>query len=251
MSSSRKRTGGSPRKKAKVWTNDEVKALREGINNIEKEDGQYQWSVIKEAMGDRLADRSTIDMKDKWRNLNRPPKVEGPGSATAPAHKTTIHTILPRHVTRSATAAFQSATSNQMDTSPASHNLTLTGKGPDVNGSRLGLPVLREQSSSPMPADDADPCEQVPGASQTNLIDHQERPINENAASRVTWKGDVSSSPDPTTKVSVDKRKPSGDNNLQHTKKPRTTCVGPDGKHMSRAAFKRHKVSVVCGRECV
>ncbi|KAJ0237046.1 SANT/Myb domain-containing protein [Hirschfeldia incana] len=53
-----------PRKKKKFWTPEEVEALRQGI----KEHGK-SWKYIKNSNPVVFADRTGVDLKDKWRNM--------------------------------------------------------------------------------------------------------------------------------------------------------------------------------------
>ncbi|CAL9215148.1 unnamed protein product [Arabidopsis halleri] len=53
-----------PRRPMKFWTPEEVAALREGVKEYGK-----SWKDIKNSNPVVLADRSEVDLKDKWRNL--------------------------------------------------------------------------------------------------------------------------------------------------------------------------------------
>ncbi|KAL1218419.1 Telomere repeat-binding factor 2 [Cardamine amara subsp. amara] len=53
-----------PRRPMKFWTPEEVNALKEGVKEYGK-----SWKDIKNSNSVVLADRSEVDLKDKWRNL--------------------------------------------------------------------------------------------------------------------------------------------------------------------------------------
>ncbi|XP_010497332.2 PREDICTED: uncharacterized protein LOC104774417, partial [Camelina sativa] len=53
-----------PRRPMKFWTPEEVAALREGVKEFGK-----SWKDVKNSNPVVLADRSEVDLKDKWRNL--------------------------------------------------------------------------------------------------------------------------------------------------------------------------------------
>ncbi|EOA36593.1 hypothetical protein CARUB_v10011791mg [Capsella rubella] len=53
-----------PRRLMKFWTPEEVEALREGVKEYGK-----SWKDIKNSNPVVLADRTEVDLKDKWRNL--------------------------------------------------------------------------------------------------------------------------------------------------------------------------------------
>jgi len=53
-----------PRRPMKFWTSEEVAALREGVKEYGK-----SWKDIKNSYPVVFADRSEVDLKDKWRNL--------------------------------------------------------------------------------------------------------------------------------------------------------------------------------------
>ncbi|KAG2272901.1 hypothetical protein Bca52824_067456 [Brassica carinata] len=55
-----------PRRPTKFWTIEEVDALREGV----KEHGK-SWKYIKDANPVVFAERTEVDLKDKWRNMVR------------------------------------------------------------------------------------------------------------------------------------------------------------------------------------
>jgi hypothetical protein len=63
----RKKLGFSDgtRKRAQPWLDEEVDALRAGV---EKE-GEGKWATILKANPEVFLDRSAVDLKDKWRNL--------------------------------------------------------------------------------------------------------------------------------------------------------------------------------------
>ena len=73
----RKKLGFSDgtRKRAQPWLDEEVAALRAGV---EKE-GEGKWAAVLKANPEVFLDRSAVDLKDKWRNLK--------GRATRPARK--------------------------------------------------------------------------------------------------------------------------------------------------------------------
>ena len=73
----RKKLGFSDgtRKRAQPWLDEEVDALRAGV---EKE-GEGKWATILKAAPEVFLDRSAVDLKDKWRNLK--------GRATRTARK--------------------------------------------------------------------------------------------------------------------------------------------------------------------
>ena len=73
----RKKLGFSDgtRKRAQPWLDEEVAALRAGV---EKE-GEGKWAAVLKAHPDVFLDRTAVDLKDKWRNLK--------GRATRPARK--------------------------------------------------------------------------------------------------------------------------------------------------------------------
>ncbi|XP_010535404.1 PREDICTED: uncharacterized protein LOC104810722 [Tarenaya hassleriana] len=52
------------RRLRKGWTPEEVQTLREGVKEYGK-----SWKAIKEAYPELLANRTPVDLKDKWRNL--------------------------------------------------------------------------------------------------------------------------------------------------------------------------------------
>ncbi|VVA96217.1 unnamed protein product [Arabis nemorensis] len=54
------------RRPVKFWTNEEVEVLREGV----KQHGK-SWKFIKDSNPVVLADRTEVDLKDKWRNLTK------------------------------------------------------------------------------------------------------------------------------------------------------------------------------------
>lgn len=58
---------GKRLKERRVWKDTEICALKEGVDAH----GLGKWKSIKEdrTFGDRLAARSTVDLKDKYRNL--------------------------------------------------------------------------------------------------------------------------------------------------------------------------------------
>ena len=71
----RKKLGFSDgtRKRAQPWLDEEVAALRAGV---EKE-GEGKWAAVLKAHPEVFLDRTAVDLKDKWRNLK--------GRATRPA----------------------------------------------------------------------------------------------------------------------------------------------------------------------
>ncbi|KAF8107675.1 hypothetical protein N665_0118s0042 [Sinapis alba] len=62
----KKKANPSTRRQKKFWTPEEEAALREGV----KENGK-SWKYIKNANPTLFADRTEVDLKDKWRNLVR------------------------------------------------------------------------------------------------------------------------------------------------------------------------------------
>ncbi|KAE8783721.1 telomeric repeat-binding factor 2-like [Hordeum vulgare] len=58
---------GVPHKTRKKWTEMQEKTLIEGVENY----GKGNWKEIKIAYPDVFQDRSTVDMKDKFRNMGR------------------------------------------------------------------------------------------------------------------------------------------------------------------------------------
>jgi hypothetical protein len=73
----RKKLGFSDgtRKRAQPWLDEEVAALRAGV---EKE-GEGKWAAVLKANPEVFLDRTAVDLKDKWRNLK--------GRATRTARK--------------------------------------------------------------------------------------------------------------------------------------------------------------------
>lgn len=67
-----KRNSGQPKQK---WTHEEEQALRIGVKSY----GVGKWRLIQkdDACGPVLANRSNVDLKDKWRNLNMEAKEQG------------------------------------------------------------------------------------------------------------------------------------------------------------------------------
>ncbi|ONK65540.1 uncharacterized protein A4U43_C07F38150 [Asparagus officinalis] len=57
----------SGRRKKKWWTEEEEHTLRKGV----KKYGVGKWALIKESYPDILEERSSGDLKDKWRNITR------------------------------------------------------------------------------------------------------------------------------------------------------------------------------------
>ncbi|KAL3132057.1 hypothetical protein ABBQ32_008673 [Trebouxia sp. C0010 RCD-2024] len=66
-----KRNSGQPKQK---WTLEEEQALRLGVKSY----GVGKWRLIQkdDACGPVLANRSNVDLKDKWRNLNMEAREE-------------------------------------------------------------------------------------------------------------------------------------------------------------------------------
>ncbi|CAN7003009.1 hypothetical protein IGI04_020999 [Brassica rapa subsp. trilocularis] len=62
----KKRANPAPRRIKKFWTPEEVAVLREGVKEYGK-----SWKEIKNANPEVLAERTEVDLKDKWRNLLR------------------------------------------------------------------------------------------------------------------------------------------------------------------------------------
>lgn len=60
-----KRNSGQPKQK---WTEEEEQALKDGVERH----GVGKWRMIQKdtSCGPILANRSNVDLKDKWRNLN-------------------------------------------------------------------------------------------------------------------------------------------------------------------------------------
>eukprot|EP00898_Chlorokybus_atmophyticus_P000610 jgi/Chlat1/154/Chrsp1S00229 len=76
---------GAPKSK---WTAEEESALRQGVAKY----GPGKWRAIQKdpKFGPALAERSNVDLKDKWRNMNvaagieGTPKLKGPGKIKKP-----------------------------------------------------------------------------------------------------------------------------------------------------------------------
>ncbi|XP_076893398.1 uncharacterized protein LOC143545373 [Bidens hawaiensis] len=58
-------TGGNPRKLHRVWTVTEVKKLIDGVSLF----GVGKWTHIKKSLFSSSDHRTSVDLKDKWRNL--------------------------------------------------------------------------------------------------------------------------------------------------------------------------------------
>ena len=73
--------GGLPRKKKTYWTAEEVEALRAGV----RAHGEGKWAAIHDANEAIFAprERTLMDLKDKWRNLQRAKDRPGPVVARA------------------------------------------------------------------------------------------------------------------------------------------------------------------------
>ncbi|KAE8677372.1 hypothetical protein F3Y22_tig00111522pilonHSYRG00046 [Hibiscus syriacus] len=54
------------RRKINKWTNEEENALAEGVRKY-----GYRWTRILETYQEISRDRTAVDLKDKWRNLQR------------------------------------------------------------------------------------------------------------------------------------------------------------------------------------
>ena len=76
----RKKLGFSDgtRKRAQPWLDEEVAALKAGV---EKE-GEGKWAAVLKANPEVFLDRTAVDLKDKWRNLK--------GRATRTARKLSL-----------------------------------------------------------------------------------------------------------------------------------------------------------------
>ncbi|KAF8102525.1 hypothetical protein N665_0198s0225 [Sinapis alba] len=61
-----KKTNSPVRRPKKFWTPEEVEALREGVKEYGK-----SWKDIKNSNPEVFAERTEVDLKDKWRNLVR------------------------------------------------------------------------------------------------------------------------------------------------------------------------------------
>ena len=66
------------KRRRRGWTDEEEKRLREGV----AQHGAGQWAKIRDSYGFKSENegegRSCVNLKDKWRNLNRPPRPEKP-----------------------------------------------------------------------------------------------------------------------------------------------------------------------------
>ena len=56
--------------KRKRFTEDEDKYIRRGVRIFAVPDEQIPWAEIKEYYSRELIDRTTINIKDRWRTLN-------------------------------------------------------------------------------------------------------------------------------------------------------------------------------------
>lgn len=66
------------KRRRRGWTEEEEKRLREGV----AQHGAGQWAKIRDSYGFKSEHegegRTCVNLKDKWRNLNRPPRPEKP-----------------------------------------------------------------------------------------------------------------------------------------------------------------------------
>lgn len=60
---------GQKNLKRKRWTEEETASLRKGV-----EEHGTSWKVIKAEYSEILYDRTTVDLKDKWRNIQKSKK---------------------------------------------------------------------------------------------------------------------------------------------------------------------------------
>ncbi|KAJ8608721.1 hypothetical protein CTAYLR_009663 [Chrysophaeum taylorii] len=69
------------KRRRRGWTEEEEKRLREGV----AQHGAGQWAKIRDSYGFKSENegegRTCVNLKDKWRNLNRPPRPEKPAKA--------------------------------------------------------------------------------------------------------------------------------------------------------------------------
>lgn len=73
--------GSERKRRRRGWTEEEEKRLREGV----AQHGAGQWAKIRDSYGFKSENegegRTCVNLKDKWRNLNRPPRPEKPPKA--------------------------------------------------------------------------------------------------------------------------------------------------------------------------
>ena len=60
-------TPGGLRQPRRLWSADEVEALRNGVRIL----GEGNWSAILKLSRDTFTGRTSVNLKDKWRNMNK------------------------------------------------------------------------------------------------------------------------------------------------------------------------------------
>lgn len=74
-----------PKRRRRGWTEEEEKRLREGV----AQHGAGQWAKIRDSYGFKSENegegRTCVNLKDKWRNLNRSPRAEKPPKQVDPS----------------------------------------------------------------------------------------------------------------------------------------------------------------------
>jgi len=59
--------GSRARLDSKQWTEEETTCLRSGMELFSEH--KYKWTMIKRHFGEQLKERSNVDLKDRWRNM--------------------------------------------------------------------------------------------------------------------------------------------------------------------------------------
>mmetsp|Transcript_14742 Transcript_14742/g.19060 ORF Transcript_14742/g.19060 Transcript_14742/m.19060 type:complete len:115 (-) Transcript_14742:1181-1525(-) len=57
------------KKQRKFFTQEEINAIFAGVQQF----GEGKWTKIKESRADLFGERTTLDLKDKWRNIKKRP----------------------------------------------------------------------------------------------------------------------------------------------------------------------------------